>query len=70
MAIYWYSCKKCGQAIKKDTSPNSSGCSRASYHQWMRLGEVGNINFSCKKCGLLVQTKSTPSTSEIGRAHV
>jgi predicted nucleic acid-binding Zn-ribbon protein len=63
MANYWYCCRKCGHAIKKESSPNTSGCSRASYHEWIRLGEVGDINYSCKKCGLTVQTKSSPSTS-------
>jgi len=59
----WYQCKKCGAAIKKESSPNSSGCPSGSYHSWQNLGEVGQNNYQCKKCGLVVQTKSTPSSS-------
>lgn len=63
MALSWYQCKKCAAAIKKDGSPNTSGCSKASYHTWTKLGEVGDTNYSCKKCGTTIQTKSTPQTS-------
>ena len=63
MALNWYNCKNCGTAIKKDSTPSSSGCSKSSFHNWYKLGEVGDTNYSCKNCGLMVQTKSTPSTS-------
>lgn len=63
MGMYVYCCSKCGNAIRKDSSPSSSGCSRASFHDWRKLGEVGDTNYSCKKCGLMVQTKSSPSSS-------
>ncbi len=63
MPNYWFCCKKCTQVIKKDTSPNTSGCSKASYHEWIKIGEFGEINYSCKKCGLIVQTKNAPNTS-------
>jgi len=63
MAIYWFSCKKCGNAIKKDSSPSNSGCSKASSHDWYRLAEIGDVNYSCKKCGLIIQTKIYPSNS-------
>ena len=62
MALKWYQCKNCAMAIKKDSTPSTSGCSVKSSHTWSRLGEVGDTNYSCKKCGTLVQTKSTPST--------
>ena len=63
MNLYWYQCKKCGTVIKAKSTPSTSGCSKATFHQWTRLAEVGDINYSCKKCGTVVQAKSTPSTS-------
>jgi RNA polymerase subunit RPABC4/transcription elongation factor Spt4 len=63
MSLTWYCCKNCGQAIKKDSSPSSSGCSKSSSHDWYELGEVGDKNYSCKNCGLMIQTKSSPSSS-------
>lgn len=63
MALKFFQCKNCGIAIKKDSTPSSSGCSVKSSHSWSRLGEVGDTNYSCRKCGTVVQTKSTPSTS-------
>lgn len=63
MALSWYQCKKCGTTIKKDSTPSSSGCSAATFHQWTKLAEVGDTNYSCKKCGTVIQAKSTPSSS-------
>ena len=63
MALKWFQCKNCGITIKKDSTPNSSGCSVKTFHNWTRLGEMGETNYSCKKCGTVVQTKSTPSSS-------
>lgn len=63
MAMYVFCCSKCGNAIRKDSTPNTSGCSKATFHSWTRLAEAGDTNYSCKKCGLMVQTKSTPNTS-------
>jgi predicted Zn-ribbon and HTH transcriptional regulator len=63
MALSWYQCKNCGTSVKKDSQPNSSGCSKQSSHSWTKLGEVGDTNYSCKKCGTTVQTKSSPNSS-------
>lgn len=63
MSLSWYQCKNCGTAIKKDSTPSSSGCSAKTFHSWTKLGEIGNTNYSCKKCATTVQTKSTPSSS-------
>ena len=63
MAISWYQCKHCETLIKKDSSPNNSGCSKSSYHSWTKLAEIGDINYNCKHCGATVQAKSTPSNS-------
>jgi hypothetical protein len=60
MALSWYQCKNCGACIKKDSNPNSAGCSAKNSHSWSKLGEVGENNYSCKKCGTTVQTKSSP----------
>jgi len=63
MAIYWYQCKKCTTLIKQDSTPKNSGCPKASFHDWKKLGELGDKNYLCKKCGTSIQTKSTPANS-------
>ena len=63
MALKFFQCKNCGIAIKKDSTPSTSGCSAKTYHSWSKLGDVGDTNYSYKKCGTVVQTKSTPSTT-------
>jgi len=63
VALNWYQCKNCGTVIKKDSTPNSSGCSAKTFHTWTKLGEVGEVNYNCKKCGTTAQTKSTPNSS-------
>lgn len=63
MAIYWYQCKKCGTAIKKDSGPNTNGCPKAPLHSWTKLGELGDTNYICKKCGITIQTRSGPNTN-------
>jgi len=63
MSVNWYQCKKCEALIKKDSSPSNSGCPKGSFHDWHKLGEIGDINFQCKKCGALIQAKSSPSNS-------
>jgi DNA-directed RNA polymerase subunit RPC12/RpoP len=63
MSLSWYQCRKCSATLKKDSSPNSSGCPEGSNHDWRRLAEVGDTNYQCKRCGTLIQTKSTPSSS-------
>lgn len=62
MALNWYQCKNCGTAIKKDSSPNSVGCTVKSLHAWTKLGEIGDTNYQCKKCGTTIQTKASPSS--------
>lgn len=63
MALSWYQCKYCGTTIKKDSSPNTSGCTSKSFHSWVKLADVGNTNYQCKKCGTLIQANSSPNTS-------
>ena len=60
MAMYWYSCRNCGNAVCKETTPYSSGCIKGS-HNWSRLGVVGKYNYSCSNCGLVVQTDGSPN---------
>ena len=62
MAMCWYSCGKCGNAVCKDSSPNLAGCTSSNgYHSWHNLGRVGRDNYSCSNCGLVVQTDSSPN---------
>ena len=65
MAINWYQCNRCDTLIKKDSTPSTSGCSKAGNHchSWTKLGEIGDINYQCVKCGTTIQCRSTPSTS-------
>lgn len=63
MSLSWYQCQHCSTAIKKDSTPNGTGCSAKTFHSWTKLGEVGDANYSCKKCGTTIQTKSTPISS-------
>lgn len=60
MAMNWWSCGKCGNAVCKDSSPNLSGCTKG-WHDWHNLGRVGRDNYSCSNCGLVVQTDSSPN---------
>ena len=60
MAMYWYSCRNCGNAVcKEGTTPYSSGCIKGS-HNWSNLGVVGKYNYSCSNCGLIIQTDTVP----------
>ncbi len=63
MFLKWYTCKNCGAAVKKESTPNISGCPKSNFHKWFDLGKVGDNNFCCKKCGLIVGTENPPSTS-------
>ena len=56
-----YLCKKCYTHIENSSFPSIGGCPKGGHHEWVDLGEVGNINYQCKKCALLVQSKSLPS---------
>lgn len=31
-----YSCKKCGLMVQTKSSPSSSGCTEASFHDWRK----------------------------------
>ncbi len=61
--MYWYICKSCAICIKKTNLPSSSGCSNSTFHNWVRVGEVGEINYCCKSCGITIQTNYLPSSS-------
>ena len=59
----YYCCKKCSTTIKKDSTPNGSGCPSGGLHSWTKLGSVGSKNYQCKKCATSVETDSTPNGS-------
>ncbi len=56
-------CGECGATVKSDTSPSSNGCSRASYHDWYKLEEVGDIAYNCSNCGRTVYVATSPSSN-------
>jgi len=62
MAMNWYSCGNCGNAVCKENTPFSSGCIKG-FHNWYNLGRVGRDNYSCSNCGLVVQTDASPFSS-------
>jgi hypothetical protein len=35
--MYNWNCSKCNTTIQKETTPNTSGCSKGGNHQWHRL---------------------------------
>jgi len=43
MALSWYQCKNCGTAIKKDSSPSSSGCSAKTFHCGQNLRRLATL---------------------------
>ena len=63
MALKNYQCSKCGTLVKKDGTPNTSGCPSGGSHSWKKLGDVGDIPYQCSKCGTLVNSKGTPESS-------
>jgi predicted nucleic acid-binding Zn-ribbon protein len=69
MALYWFQCTKCETLIKKDSSPNSSGCPSGHFHDWKKLAEIGDTNYQCKKCGTTIQAKASPSSSGCPSGH-
>ena len=58
-----YLCKKCGNLIQSEKTPNASGCLKGTLHTWQDLGEVGTDTYQCKKCGLTLKSKKTPVPS-------
>jgi hypothetical protein len=64
----YYQCNKCGKAIKNSTLPSAVGCSSATFHQWHKLGPIGDRNYSCNKCGTVVEMSRLPSTLGCPRA--
>ena len=63
MATYTFQCKHCSITVKKDTTPNVSGCSAKPAHAWTKLAEVGDNTYSCKKCGTVITAKAAPTVS-------
>ena len=57
---YWYQCKHCSVAIKKDTQPGIAGCSESLRHLWVNLGEVGSDKYMCKNCSTIIMVSLEP----------
>ena len=51
----WYMCKMCGLLTVNSNTPNTNYCEKNKSHTWIKLIEVGPINYICKRCGKLVQ---------------
>ena len=65
--LNWYFCKNCNEKIQSGKRPTSQNCSRATFHNWTDLGEVGDRNFNCKNCGTTVWTKKRPTSQNCSR---
>ena len=47
--------------IEAPQTPNSSGCSAATFHAWNKICPVGTEHaYSCKRCGIQVETNEMP----------
>lgn len=42
--------------------PNSAYSDNHGYHNWYKLGDVGEKVFYCKKCGVKAYLRSRPSS--------
>ena len=60
---FWYQCKNCGICTLSESKPSSAHCSSSTFHNWNRLGNVGNLVYQCKICKTIIETKSQPSDS-------
>ena len=60
---FWYQCKNCGTSTLSESPPSSAHCSSSTFHNWNRLGNVGNLVYQCKICKTIIETKSQPSAS-------
>ena len=59
-----FQCIKCETHVESANRPASgTNCPSGGHHQWVDLGEVGDVNIQCKKCGLLIQAKSPGAAS-------
>jgi len=55
-----YCCSACSEVQVKTTTPKIRGCKRASFHNWMLIGEKGLNKYVCDGCGVKVNTMEVP----------
>lgn len=63
-----YHCQNCSTLIQSRSAPSRSACPDATFHNWTKLGPVGEINYQCKKCGTLVKVSRKPLISGCSKA--
>jgi uncharacterized protein YgiM (DUF1202 family) len=57
---YWYQCRHCQVAVRRESEPNSMGCFNAPDHNWTEIAEYGKQRYFCTKCQLAINTKGVP----------
>lgn len=67
-ASYWFVCKACNQKQRALSTPSRAYCLKAETHDWINLGEVGDVNYHCKHCGTTVLTSKTPRERDCSTA--
>jgi len=56
-----YCCTECFETEVKNITPKIRGCKKASFHNWIVLGEKGQERYICNVCGVKVNTDGVPS---------
>ena len=51
----WYMCENCNLLTVNSNTPNPNHCAGNKTHIWIKLIELGPINYICKRCGTVVQ---------------
>lgn len=59
MSEEWYMCKMCYSLTRNSKQPNTNYCSVNKQHTWVKIGEVGRMNYRCSRCGTVIQGSPT-----------
>lgn len=67
-----YCCSACSEVQVKTTTPKIRGCSKASFHNWVIVGEKGLDRYVCEGCGAKVKTFDIPLSNGClgGKSHI
>lgn len=67
-----YCCSACFEVQVKTATPKIRGCSKASFHTWVMVGEKGLDKYTCEGCGTKVKTFEPPLSTgcKDGKSHI